>query len=129
LIVDSSAVLAIIFDEPERGAFLRRMAASSPKMSVVSYVEVGLRLDRLAKERPQQAFDSIIRNFGVAFEPVSVEQAEIARLANKRYGKGSGHRARLNLGDCFTYALAKATGEPLLFKGDDFTWTDAVPAL
>jgi ribonuclease VapC len=73
--------------------------------------------------------DDLLRVLDIAIESVTEEQARIAREAYRDYGHGSGHPARLNFGDCFAYALARVTGEPLLFKGDDFTHTDITPAL
>jgi ribonuclease VapC len=72
--------------------------------------------------------DDLIARTGIVFEPVTREQAEIARAAYRDFGKGSGHAAGLNFGDCFAYALAKAKREPLLFKGDDFSKTDVAAA-
>lgn len=78
---------------------------------------------------PQPWLDTLIARFGLIIEPVTSEQAHIGHQAYRMFGIGSGHRARLNFGDCFAYALAKVTGEPLLFKGDDFIHTDVIPAL
>jgi ribonuclease VapC len=74
-------------------------------------------------------FDQMIETGAITLEPVTIEQGRIAAEAHRRYGRGSGHPARLNFGDCFSYALAKATGEPLLFKGDDFGHTDVATAV
>jgi ribonuclease VapC len=71
----------------------------------------------------------LVREAEIVIEPVTEEQAHIARQAYRDYGRGSGHPARLNFGDCFAYALARATGEPLLFKGDDFRHTDIASAV
>jgi len=73
-------------------------------------------------------FDDLIREAAIVVEPVTEEQARLGRAAYRDFGKGSGHRAQLNFGDCFAYALARASGEPLLFKGADFTHTDISPA-
>ena len=76
-----------------------------------------------------RTLDDLIDNFKIVVEPFTAEQAQIARQAYRDYGKGSGHRAQLNFGDCFSYALARVKREPLLFKGDDFVHTDVRPAL
>jgi len=73
--------------------------------------------------------DELVATLAITLEPVTLEQGRIAADANRRFGRGSGHPARVNFGDCFSYALAKATGEPLLFKGDDFGHTDVAAAL
>ena len=88
-----------------------------------------MRVDMGGNPIASDAFDDLIKEAGIMIEPVTAEQAHLARRAYRSYGRGSGSPARLNLGDCFAYALAKATGEPLLFKGDDFPHTDIEPAL
>jgi ribonuclease VapC len=128
MIVDASAYLAMALREPDADDFIVAMASNSCRMSVVSYFEVALRLDRLPPEQGGADLDAKIARLGIVLEPVSVEQAQVARAASQRYGKGSGHPARLNLGDCFSYALAKTRGEPLLFKGTDFSRTDIATA-
>ena len=124
MIVDSSALVAIALGESDSDRL--RMAirqAAAPRWSVVSSVEahivLGSRLSGADANRARQ----LISGLGLVLEPVTVAQAQLAREAYDRFGKGR-HPARLNLGDCFSYALAKATGEPLLFKGDDFALTD-----
>jgi len=124
MIVDASAYLAMALREPDADDFIVEMASNDCRMSVISYFEVALRLDRLPPEQGGADLDAKIARLGIVLEPVSVEQAQVARAASQRYGKGSGHPARLNLGDCFSYALAKTRGEPLLFKGTDFPRTD-----
>jgi ribonuclease VapC len=129
LIVDSSAVLAILLDEPERETFLDALtAATSARLSAVTYVECGAVLDRRGPELSRQ-FDALLAAAEVGVAQVTVEQARLARAAYRDYGRGSGHRAGLNFGDCFAYALATESGEPLLFKGDDFGHTDVRQAL
>jgi ribonuclease VapC len=129
MIVDASALLAIVLGEADRDRFstsLGRSAASS--VSAVNYVEAGIRADRDRTPERGEFLDEMIRRFGVEVTSVTPEQATIAREAYRRYGKGK-HPAGLNLGDCFAYALAKARREPLLFKGDDFAKTDVEVAL
>jgi ribonuclease VapC len=125
MVIDSSAIIAILFDEPEAQAFLSRMAiADACRLSAASLVEVGIVLRREAAAKRREAFEELLRLFTVQIEPVSEAQAYVALDAYDRFGKGTGHPAGLNYGDCFSYALAKQSGEPLLFKGNDFTHTD-----
>jgi ribonuclease VapC len=128
MIVDASAILAILLKEAEGPAFLRKIAAhAAPRMSVVNWLEAAIRVDRKHSLIASGGFDDLIEAAGIEMVPADEEQARIARRAFLDYGKGSGHPARLNLGDAFAYALARQTGEPLLFKGDDFGHTD-IPA-
>ncbi|MDV3455918.1 type II toxin-antitoxin system VapC family toxin [Sphingomonas sp. HF-S4] len=128
MILDTSAIMAIVLNEGESEAFLRAIAtAPVRRMSVGTWVELGVVVQRRHPARAP-VVDTLLRSGRVLSEPASVEQAEIAREAYRIYGQASGHRARLNFGDCFAYALAKATGEPLLFKGDDFVHTDVTSA-
>jgi ribonuclease VapC len=130
VIVDTSAILAILFGEPEADAFalaIRRAARRS--MSAASYVEAAIRVDRLNSPVAGSLLDDLVSRLGIAIEAVTAEQAYIARAAYRRFGRGSGHPARLNFGDCLTYALSRAAGEPLLFKGDDFGRTDIVAVI
>jgi ribonuclease VapC len=125
MIVDTSAIMAILRGEPERDQFTRAVGAQRPtRISAASYFEAGIQIDK--KEDPVRGhlLDSFIVRSRMEIVPVSVEQAKTARQAYRDYGKGSGHRAQLNFGDCFSYALAKELDEPLLFKGDDFVHTD-----
>ena len=125
MIVDSSALLAILFAEPDRELYAAALdAAPSVRLSAVNFVEAAARVDMGRSPTASDAFDDLIREARVTIEPVTVEQALLARRAYRTYGRGSGSPARLNLGDCFAYALAKAVGEPLLFKGSDFGHTD-----
>ncbi|KPF60051.1 hypothetical protein IP88_16000 [alpha proteobacterium AAP81b] len=127
MIVDSSALLAIILAEPEEEAFsLAIYAAARPQMSAASYLEVALKLDSGATGL-DPVLDAALANLDIELVPVSIEQGRLAREANVRFGRES--RAKLNFGDCLAYALAKATRSPLLFKGNDFMHTDIVPAL
>jgi ribonuclease VapC len=128
VIVDSSAIIAILRDEPEALAFARAMdSARTCRVSAVSYVEAAAVIDGGRSPVSSRRFDDFFREIEIVIEPVTVEQARIAREACRDFGNGR-HKAGLNLGDCFAYALAKATGEPLLFKGDDFRHTDVESA-
>ena len=125
MIIDSSAVIAILFDEPEAQALLSQIAVAEVcRLSSASLVEIGIVLRRDAAAKRRAAFDEMLRLFSIKIEPVTEEQAYLALDAYDRFGKGTGHPAGLNYGDCFSYALAKQSGEPLLFKGNDFTHTD-----
>ncbi len=125
MVIDSSAVIAILFDEPEAEALLSQIAVAEVcRLSSASLVEVGIVLRRDAAAQRRAAFDEMLRLFAIKIEPVTEEQAYLALDAYDRFGKGTGHPAGLNYGDCFSYALAKQAGEPLLFKGNDFTRTD-----
>lgn len=124
MIIDTSAMVAILYREPEAEAFVQLIhAADACRISVASYVELSIVVDsQLGPEGMRQA-EAFLRRAGITVEPVTVEQGELARQAFLDFGKGR-HKAGLNFGDCFAYALAKATGEPLLFKGKDFSQTD-----
>ncbi len=130
MIVETSALMAILLKEPERAAFRAAILADpDPRISAASYVEAGAVVDRLGDPARSRMLDDLIANLGLRIEPVTVDQARTAREAHRDFGRGSGHRARLNFGDTFGYALAATTGEPLLFKGDDFSETDVRRAL
>jgi len=125
MILDTSAVIAILRMEaeaPEFAGIIERAARS--RISAVNYVEAGAVIDGSKDPVASRRFDELIEAAQIAIEPVSEAQARIARQAYRDFGKTSGHPAKLNFGDCFAYALAKATGEPLLFKGQDFSQTD-----
>jgi ribonuclease VapC len=128
MIVDTSAMVAILYREPEAEAFARLIHdADDCRISVVTYVELSMVIEsQLGPEGMRQA-EAFFRRAGVTVEPVTVEYGELARQAFIDFGKGR-HKAGLNFGDCFSYALAKATGEPLLFKGNDFSETDITAA-
>ena len=126
MIVDASAILAIVLDEADARRFaeaLRRPAAR--RMSAINFVEAGVRVDNDPNPHRGAAFDRAMNAFGISVQNVSPDHATIARDAYRRFGRGN-HPARLNLGDCFAFALAKATREPLLFKGDDFAHPDVL---
>ena len=128
MIVDASALLAILFDEPEAEKFAALLAqAEAPRMSAVNYLEAAIRIDQQDSVVATQAFDAFIELSGIAIEPVTVEHTRLARRAYAMFGKGR-HRAGLNFGDVFAYALAKSRQEPLLYKGNDFVHTDVTGA-
>jgi len=130
LIVDTSAVLAILRDEPDGDRYGRALAEAGETMiSAATFVESAIVVDANHDPVLSGRFDSLLAVAGVQVEPVTSRQAEIARQAYRDYGKGSGHPAGLNFGDCFAYALARVTGQPLLYKGGDFAQTDVEPAL
>lgn len=130
MILDASAVIAILRDEPEASLFAEAIqAASHRRMSAVNFVEAAIVIDLNRDPIASRRFDELLRDAEVTIEPVTEAQARIARDAYRDFGKGSGHPAKLNFGDCFAYALAKARREPILFKGDDFARTDAAAAL
>lgn len=128
MIIDSSAVIAILRNEPDAPVFAIAEAVSR-RLSAVSFVESAAVIDASRDPIASRRFDDFMKAAGIAVEPVSESQARIAREAYRDFGKGSGHPARLNFGDCFAYALAKAMGEPLLYKGDDFSHTDIASGL
>ena len=130
MIVDSSALVAVLRLEPDARRIIEALfRAPVAVMSAGSYVEVGIVVDRSRDPRASRQFDLLIREARIEVVPVTVEQALIAREAYRDFGKGRGHRAGLNFGDCFSYALAKERNEPLLYKGDDFAHTDVRSAL
>lgn len=128
MVIDTSAVLAILQNEPERRAINEAVeAADTRAMSVATLVESSIILESRYGPEGVRDLDLYIAKAQVALVPVDAEQAHLARDAFRKYGKGR-HRAGLNFGDCFSYALARSLAEPLLFKGDDFSQTDAVAA-
>lgn len=125
MIIDTSALVAILRDEPDAGRFAAAIeAADVARVSAMTYVELGAVIDRAHDAVASRRVDELLAVAGIVVEPVTAEQARVAREAYRDFGKGSGHPAGLNLGDCFSYALAKTLGEPLLFKGSDFGETD-----
>jgi ribonuclease VapC len=124
MIVDTSAIIAILRGESEAAALAEALQrAEICRMSAVSYVETAVVTDSNRNPVLSRRLDDLLRDAQVQVESVTPKQAEVARAAYRDFGKGH-HKAGLNLGDCFTYALAKETGEPLLLKGDDFGKTD-----
>jgi len=125
MIVDTSALIAILRDEPEAEACARALEKSIVRrVSAANFVEAAVVIDASRDPVASRRFDELVLEAQIVIEPVTEVQARIAREAYRDFGKGSGHQAKLNFGDCFAYALAKVTGEPLLFKGDDFAQTD-----
>lgn len=130
MIIDSSALIAILRAEPQAPAFAKAIAAaSSRRISAANYLEAAIVIDASRDPVASRRFDDLVRQAGIIIEPVTELHARIARQAFRDFGRGSGHPAKLNFGDCFAYALASVTDEPLLFKGDDFSRTDISPAL
>jgi len=130
MIVDSSALIALLKAEPEAAAIAAVLdsARGTARMSAANYLEAGIVVDRNLTPADAGRLDQIIEEFEIEIAPVTADQARVARSANRRFGKHSGHAAALNFGDCFAYALAITTGEKLLFKGRDFAATDIVAA-
>ena len=130
MILDTSALVAILRAEPEATAYAEAIElADIRRMSAAGYVELGAVIDRAADAIASRRVGELLTTASIKVEAVTEEQARIAREAFRDFGKGSGHPAHLNFGDCFSYALAKTTGEPLLFKGEDFQHTDIAPVL
>lgn len=128
MIVDTSAVIAILYKEPEQLRFAQILHdAPSCRISVANFVELSMVVESQAGGDAARQVDALFRRAGIVIEPVTVEHGMLARQAFLDYGKGR-HKAGLNFGDCFAYALAKASSEPLLFKGNDFSQTDIEPA-
>ena len=129
MILDTSAVVAVLQHEPEAERFATAISAARvATISAANWFEAAIILDSRADPQAVSGFAEFFDRFGIAIAPVTVAEAARARTAYRVWGKGN-HPARLNLGDCFAYALAKERGEPLLFKGGDFARTDIVSAL
>lgn len=125
MIVDPSVLIALILQEPRHQKIGRVLRVEDTlHMSTATWVELGVVADRRLSEVNQHRLDAMIDGLGIVLVPLSVAQARRARQAHQRYGPGSGSAARLNMGDCFSYALAIELDEPLLFVGDGFTHTD-----
>ena len=130
MILDSSAILAILFAEPDAAVYAEAIErAPARRLSAATWLESAIRIDLAASPVASMDFDAFVREARVSIEPVDEEQVRLARAAYRAYGRGSGHPAGLNFGDCFSYALAKLRAEPLLYKGDDFGHTDLATAL
>ena len=124
MIVDSSAVLAILFGEPDANRYERAIAhASNCRMSVATLLEAAIVVESRVGASGGDQLDVLVERSPIELVPVTPEQLQIARRAWRRFGKGN-HPAGLNFGDCFSYALAETSREPLLFKGSDFALTD-----
>lgn len=130
MIVDSSALIAILRDEPDAETYaLALAAASGPAISAANYLETAIVIDAGRDPVSCRRVDELCTAADLAIAPVTSEHASIARAAYRDFGKGSGHPAQLNFGDCFAYALATERRDALLFKGRDFSATDVIPAL
>ncbi|MFJ9313733.1 type II toxin-antitoxin system VapC family toxin [Pimelobacter simplex] len=127
MIVDTSALIAVLFAEEEAADFAELMAAQPARVSATNWVEATMVADG-KRVAAGDRLDRLMGELGVTIEPVTETHARAARIAFRRYGRGSGSPARLNFGDCFAYALSATSGEPLLFKGVDFTHTDVLRA-
>jgi ribonuclease VapC len=129
MVIDSSAVLAILFAESDDAAFAEAIDADPRRMmSAVSVLEASIVVEARKGPAGGRELDLLLHRGRIDIVPFNAHQLELAREAYRRYGKGY-HRAGLNFGDCCAYALASASGEPLLFKGDDFARTDIASAL
>lgn len=130
MIVDSSALIAILRHEPEAQTCAQALErAAIRRISAANLLEAAVVIDGSRDPIASRRFDELVTAAELTVEPVTERQVGIARAAYRDFGKGSGHPAGLNFGDCFAYALAKDTGEPLLFKGGDFSHTDIEAAL
>lgn len=130
MIVDTSALVAILRDEPEAEAFAAALIdAPGAALSAASYLKVGIVVDAARDPVVSRKLEQLIEELAMEIAPVTASQARLARQAYRDFGKGSGHPAGLNFGDCFSYALAIETRSPLLYKGQDFPHTDVVSAL
>jgi ribonuclease VapC len=124
MVIDTSALAAIFFAEPERQGFLDAITAAANRLiSAATVLETGIVLEARRGEAAGREFDLFVVRASLQVVPVDAEQADLARSAWRKYGKGR-HPAALNFGDCFSYALAKSTGEPVLTKGAAFSQTD-----
>jgi ribonuclease VapC len=125
MILDTSAIVAILQDEPEAPAFARAVEDNRPvSISAATWLEAAVVVDGNRSPALSRRFDQFLCAAAVEIEPVTARQAELAREAYRVFGRGSGHPAHLNFGDCFAYALAMERDEALLFKGKDFANTD-----
>ena len=130
MIIDTSALIAILGDEPEAAAYTGAIeAAARWYISAANFLETAIVIDGSRDPVACRRFDDLVREAQLVVEPVTEAQARIAREAYRDFGRGAGTPARLNFGDCFAYALARSICEPLLFKGDGFAHTDITPVL
>ena len=128
MIIDSSVVVAILLREGDGDHFAVKIVDAWPRrMSVASLLESAMVVEGRVGSSGSSDLDALLETYEIELVPVTVDQTDAARQAWRRFGKGN-HPARLNFGDCFSYALAITTGEPLLFKGNDFSKTDIEPA-
>ncbi len=130
MIVDTSALIAILRDEPDAETIAIAIAAAQrPRMSAANYLETAIVIDSSRDPIASRHVDDLVAAAGLEIEAVTRDHAGLARAAYRDFGEGSGHPARLNFGDCFAYALARATREPLLCKGEGFGHTDVALAV
>ncbi len=130
MIIDPSALLSILQNESDSERFIEAITrAQSRRLSAAGYVEASCVLDSIKDPVASRHLDLFLDTARITIEPVTAAQAKLAREAYRDFGKSSGHLARLNFGDCFSYALAKVYNESLLFKGKDFSKTDIVSAV
>lgn len=132
IVIDTSAIMAVLRQEPEAGAVSAALEHSErTAMSAAGLVEAAMVASRLKTQHfdPDAWLDDFVAISRIEIEPITLEQAQLARAAFRQYGKGTGHGAGLNFGDCFSYALAKSLDAPLLYKGGDFAKTDIASAL
>ncbi len=130
MVVDSSALLAILLKEEGWERYFEALNTAPRRlMAAPSWLEACLVFDNRDNEYAKRRLDIVVRDIRIEVVPFDASMAELARYTHWHYGKGNKHPANLNFGDCMAYALAKSTGEPLLFKGNDFTHTDITPAL
>jgi ribonuclease VapC len=129
VIIDASALLAIVLDEPDAAVFARAIASSrQPRIPSVTWFEAAMRVEAAADAVAVSRYDDFLRDFGIEIMPFTARHAEAARSGRRLYGRPR-HSAGLNFGDCLVYGIAKAEREPPLFKGNDFAQTDVEPAL
>jgi ribonuclease VapC len=125
MVIDSSALIALLLGEPKTTAFVTAIAtASSRLISAGTYLETEIVMQARSGPEAQEKLDRLLAELSAVVVPFTRDHAVLALAANRQYGKGSGHPAGLNFGDCFAYALAKIQDEPALFKANDFSRTD-----
>lgn len=130
MIVDTSALVAILRAEPDAAVYAQALAdADGCLISAANYLEAAIVVDASKDPVAVRRFDQLVRDARLSIAPITAQQAHIARAAYRDFGRGSGHPARLNFGDCFAYALAKDSDDVLLYKGEDFGHTDVRPAV
>ncbi len=129
MIIDTSAILAILLEESDADRYMEAIVDGEPRLlSVANWFEIAMVVGGRGKQKADKRFDDLVGWLAIELVAVTFEQARAARDGWRRFGRGN-HPARLNYGDCFAYALAKTSGEPLLFKGNDFPQTDIESAL
>ena len=129
MIIDTSALIAILRDEAGATSYAKAIEnANFRRISAINFLEAAIVIDINRDPIASRCFDDFCQEAQLTIEPVTQKQAQIAREAYRDFGKGSGHPAKLNFGDCFAYALAKDMSESLLFKGNDFKHTDVKSA-